>query len=79
MDFVAASFMRRASDVQEVQDYIAAVQKEVWHDQPDHPKPLVISKVMRQHLVVIQIRCGTHQKVVIRRGRSLAACVRRGW
>ena len=43
MDFVAASFVRKPSDVTEIRDWIKVCHKEFHSD--DHPLPLIISKI----------------------------------
>lgn len=44
MDFVAASFVRKAADVENIRAYIAECQAEFFPD-PAHPVPLIISKI----------------------------------
>merc|ERR1719198_1027639 len=43
VDFVAASFVRKVADVEEVRSYIAKVMAEKWP--ADHPHPQIISKI----------------------------------
>ena len=45
IDFVAASFIRKAADVNEVRDYVDETWKELWHGHEDRAPPQIISKV----------------------------------
>lgn len=46
MDYIAASFVRTAEGVREIRDYAAEVVREKFG--PDHPIPLIISKIESQ-------------------------------
>ena len=43
VDFIAASFTRKASDIREIKDYVSSLMP-LYH-KPDHPHPLIISKI----------------------------------
>jgi len=43
IDFIAASFTRKASDVRDIRNYVASLMPK-FHP-PDHPHPLIISKI----------------------------------
>ena len=46
MDYVAASFVRTAEGVREIRDFAAEVVRAKFG--PDHPPPLIISKIESQ-------------------------------
>ena len=43
VDYIAASFIRKKSDILEIKEYVASLMKE-YHT-PNHPPPMIISKV----------------------------------
>ena len=45
IDYIAASFVRKAKDVQDIRDYTRSLVKKIYPDVPDYPLPLVISKI----------------------------------
>ena len=45
IDFVAASFIRKAADVNEVRDFVDKAWKQIWHGHENRPPPQIISKV----------------------------------
>eukprot|EP00658_Telonema_sp_P-2_P026337 TRINITY_DN20624_c0_g1_i1.p1 TRINITY_DN20624_c0_g1~~TRINITY_DN20624_c0_g1_i1.p1 ORF type:complete len:411 (-),score=100.95 TRINITY_DN20624_c0_g1_i1:296-1528(-) len=45
VDFVAASFVRKAEDVRQIREFLAAKHDETWSTDPLHPPPMIISKI----------------------------------
>ncbi|RLN77593.1 hypothetical protein BBJ28_00000448 [Nothophytophthora sp. Chile5] len=45
IDFIAASFIRKASDVHEIRDFVAQCIKKHWAHEPSYIAPKIISKV----------------------------------
>lgn len=43
IDFVAASFVRKAQDIDDIRAYLAEQMKEFWP--ADHPHPKIIAKI----------------------------------
>lgn len=45
IDYIAASFVRKASDVVEIKKYVSGLVREIYPNDPNYPHPKIISKI----------------------------------
>ena len=45
IDFIAASFVRKAADIVDIKNYVAHLVREIYPNDPNYPHPKIISKI----------------------------------